>query len=66
MEEYGELLPRKVLLRPLSSFLYPEELVEQLASPERWTGLKAKQVLSKRDKSKVIEILHQWISTRKD
>ena len=60
------ITPKKGALKtPQLISLSEEELVEQLASPERWTRLKAKQVLSKRDKSKVIEILHQWISTRK-
>ena len=45
--------------------LSDEKLVEELASPERWTRLKAKQILSKRDQSKVIKILHEWISSRK-
>ena len=45
--------------------LSDEKLVEELASPERWTRLKAKQILSKRDQPKVIKILHEWISSRK-
>ena len=45
--------------------LSDEKLVEELASPERWTRLKAKQILSKRDQQKVIKILHEWISSRK-
>tara|TARA_B100000902_G_C27321241_1_gene924686 strand:+ start:3324 stop:6926 length:3603 start_codon:yes stop_codon:yes gene_type:complete len=45
--------------------LSEEELVEKLASPERWTRLKAKQVLSNKDQPKVIKILREWISSRK-
>ena len=60
------ITPKKGALKfPDLVKLSDEKLVEELASPERWTRLKAKQILSKRDQSKVIEILHEWISSRK-
>ncbi|NRB44628.1 MAG: HEAT repeat domain-containing protein, partial [Verrucomicrobiales bacterium] len=59
------ITPKKGALKvPELVSLTEKDLVDKLASPERWTRLKAKQVLSKRDQSKVINILRNWVASR--
>ncbi|MEO1860444.1 MAG: HEAT repeat domain-containing protein [Verrucomicrobiales bacterium] len=59
------ITPKKGALKvPELVSLANKDLVDKLASPERWTRLKAKQVLSRRDQSKVINLLRNWVASR--
>jgi len=59
------ITPKKGALKvPELVNLADKDLVEMLASPERWTRLKTKQLLSSRDQSKVVNILRNWVASR--
>ena len=61
------IVPKKGVLRPpkLANAAI-EQLLDALLSSERWTRLKAKQVLAARDARKVLPALRAWVAPKGD
>ena len=61
------IAPKKGVLRPpkLANAAI-EQLLDALLSSERWTRLKAKQVLAARDAKKVLPALRAWVAKKGD